>query len=239
MFVTVNYVTATLVLNTYRTIAILLCLAFFALFLHPVFAQDDATPPATARKNLIQPKVIIRRENGINKIDTMKAKMASREAELKARLQTFKDKRKAQLAENVNTNLNKINQNRTAEMQKNLDKMSSLLDKLEARVNQPTPDVKDPAAAKIAIANSRQTIATTAAAVKLQSEKDYTIGVTSESQVKVDAQKMRNQLFTDLQSVRKLMIESKQSVSSAIMIAKSGPSTSSGLNKEGTTSGQQ
>lgn len=157
-----------------------------------------------------------------DKVTAIKEKMASREAALRLKLDAFKDQRKAAVAQRVNTNLNRINQNQTAAMQKHLDNMSSILNKLETRVNSGSPDIKDPTQARTLIASARATIATTSAAVKLQSEKDYTIVVTSETKIKADATAQRQQLHKDLLALRKQVIDAKQSVSNAVRVAKSG-----------------
>lgn len=197
--------TATVILSFQRTIAILIFIAACAILIHPVIAKE-----ATSSTN--------RKDNLQQRIETRKEKMASREATLKTKLQTFKDKRKAEAAERVNTNLNKINQNQTAQMLKHMDKMSTLLDKVEARFNKSFPDTR----AKITAATE---------AVKTQAAKDYTLQVTSESTVRKDAETLRTQLKTDLMAVRKQVIAAKQSVSDAIRAAKSRP-------KEATKSGQ-
>lgn len=160
---------------------------------YPVLAKD-ATAPATTRKEKVREKVEIRKE-----------KMSTREAALKAKLDKFKDKKKAEVVDRVNSNLNQINEKQTMQMLKHLDKMSALLTKLEARVNKGT-----------SISDAKTAIASAAAAVKAQSEKDYTIQVTTESKVKTDAQKVRDQLKTDLKNVRKLVIDAKQAVGKAI-----------------------
>ncbi len=198
-------------------------LSLFAATSYPVFAQNK--PPV--------------RQNVPN--------IASKAAALKLKLQTFKDQKKAQIAERVNTNLNDINQKQTEQMQKHLDAMSVILDKLEVRVNSPTPDIKDPEAARVAIASARATIATVSAAVLAQSQKDYTIQVTSESKIGVDAKTQRDKLHADILAIRKAVIDAKQSVANAIRVAKSGsvpnmgssPKEGTGLKKEGTTSGKQ
>lgn len=194
-------------------IAILIFIALTAILVHPVLAQETSTKTPSIRKD----------------------KMATREAAFKAKLEKFKDKKKAEIAERVNTNLNKINQKQTAQMLKHLDKMSVILDKLEARVLAGSPDIKDSTAAKAAIAAARSSIASATATVKLQAEKDYTLTVTSESKVKVDAQKARDQLRTDLQALRIQVIEVKQSVGNTIRVAKSGKVE---VPREGTPSGQ-
>ncbi len=222
--------TATLRLNLQRSIAILIFIAGAAFIAHPSFAVDSTTSAGTRREAVMQ-KLETRKDTIANKIAAMKDTLASREAALKAKLLAFKDQRKAQAAERINTNLNKINENQTAQMQQHLTKMSVILAKLETRVNSGSTDVKDPIAAKAAIANSRAAIATASSAVNDQSQKDYTITVTSESQVRLDAQKMRDLLKTDIMGVRKLVIDAKQSVAEAIQISKSGT-------KEATPSGQ-
>lgn len=224
--------TATLRINIVRTIYLLAFLAIAACFITPTYAQDATS--STTRREKVQQKIDTRKENIENKIASMREKLASREAALKAKLDTFKDKRKAQIAERVNTNLNKINENQTTQMGKHLEKMSEILAKLETRVNSGSPDVKDPLAAKAAIASARASIATASAAVSAQAEKDYTITLTSESKVRTDAQAMRDSLKTDITAVKALVIEAKQAVGNAIRVAKSGSKL-----MEGTPSGQQ
>lgn len=142
---------------------------------------------------------------------TRKEKVATREAALKAKLERFKDKTKAQVVDRINTNLNRINQKQTAQMLKHLDKMSTILGKLEADVT-----------------TTKEAIATATAAVKLQAEKDYTIAISSEKTVKKDAQKTREQLHNDLKVVRVQVIDAKQAVANAIRLER----------KEGTPTGR-
>lgn len=212
-------------------------LVLFTLATALAVTAQESTPSTTTKREAVKQRVETKKEIAQVRAENIREKIASREAALKARLNNFKDKRKATIAERVNSNLNKINQNQTAQMLRHLNKMSSLLDKLEARVNSAKPDIKDPAAARAAIATARTNIATTSAAVTAQSEKDYTITVTSESRVKTDAQTQREQLHNDLQALRKQVIDAKQSVANAIRVAKSGKVEIP--KKEGTPSGTQ
>lgn len=228
---------------------ILIGLSMLLVFSYPVFAQDQTTRSATDtaaykatssaayKKQLILNKGPLQ-ENTEKQIETMKEKLASRAAVLKTRLQTFRDKKKAEIAERVNINLNQKNQEQTAQMQKHLDKMSEILNKLEIKVNKGTQDIKDPAAAKTAITAARVTIATASAAVSIQAQKDYTIQVTSEARIKVDVKTQRDKLHTDLVAIRKTVIDAKQSVANVIKVAKSGKVIEKEL-KEGTAGGQQ
>lgn len=165
------------------------------------------------------------------KIEARKEKPATREATLRKKLDAFRNREKAEVVDRVNTNLNGINRKQTRQMTKHLDKMSALLDKLAVRVNSGSPDVKDPAAAGAAIADAKTALDAASAAVKAQAEKDYTLQITSESRVKADAQKVRENLHTDLKALRQLVIDAKQAVANAIRVSK-------GLRKEATSSGQ-
>lgn len=174
------------------------------------------------------------------KLEQRKEVIASHEAQIRAKIQAFKDKQKAEIASRVNTNLNKINQNQTDQMIKHLDLMSQLLDKLATKVSSNSSDIKDPTLTNQAITDARDAVAKAKTAVEAQAQKDYTINVTTETKIRVDAQAKRDQLHTDITTVRKLVIDAKQSVSNAVRIAKSGKiATPSASEKEGTTSGKQ
>lgn len=209
-----------------KTSAIIIGLSILAASAGTIFAQDQL------RNTTARPEAEIKPVPPV----AMREKLASKEAILRTKLKAFRDQKKASAAARINTNLNQINQNQTAQMQKYLDTMSGILDKLEARVNQPTPDIKDPVAAKAAIASARTVIATSSAAVSAQAQKDYTIQVTTESRIKADAQSMRDKLHTDILALRKIVIDAKQAVANVIRVAKSG---SAAIKKEGTESGQQ
>jgi len=174
------------------------------------------------------------------KLEDRKGKIASHEAEIRAKILAFKNKQKAEIASRVNTNLNKINQNQTDQMLKHLDNMSLLLDKLAARVSSGSPDIKDPAAANQAIADAREAIDKAKSSVQAQAQKDYTITVTTETKIRADAQAQREQLYKDIMATRKLVIDAKQATSNAVRVAKSGKiATPSATEKEGTTSGKR
>ncbi len=198
-----------------KSTAIAVSIASALIFITPVLAQNPINPTQKMQN-----------------LEDKRLKIASHEAQIRTKIQAFKDKQKAQIATRINTNLNKINQNQTDQMLKNLDLMSSLLDKLTARVNQGTPDIKDPATANQAIADARAAIDAARTAVEAQAQKDYTINVTTETKIKLDAKAQRDQLYKNIMATRKLVIDAKQAVSNAIRVAKSG-------SKEATPSGQQ
>lgn len=189
-----------------------------AVFIFPaiVLAQDSTRTPRKA----LQPTD----KSGLE----LKKNGDARAVELKARLQTFKDKKKAEITERVSNNLNKINKNRTDHFLKFLDKVVGVLNKLETRVNGAVG--KDTTSAKAAIADARASLASAKAAVQAQAAKDYTITVSSETKVRSDVTLVRDRLHQDLQAIRKQVVDVKQSVANAIKVA----STSLGGSKNGT-----
>ena len=187
---------------------ILVCLILICAY--PALAMD-ATSPATTRKTIIQEKIDVKKEAVTQRIENLKDKMATREAALKARLDKFKDKKKAETADRVNTNLNMINKNQTEQMQKLLDKMSSILARVETNNGSSS-----------SISDAKSSIASASAAVKTQGTKDYTLTITSETTAKTDIQKIRTQLMTDLKTVKQMVITAKQSVANAIRTVNSG-----------------
>lgn len=228
-----------------KTSAILIGLSILATSASLAFAKDTQT---TATTSAIKPVGAIRtpmppqRINIMHvesQIENMREKIASKEAILRSKLEKFRDQKKATAAARISTNLNQINQNQTTQMQRYLDFMSGILDKLEIKVNQLTPDIKDPAAAKVAIASARAVIASASAAVSAQAQNDYTIQATTESRIKADAQAMRDKLHKDILFIRKAVVDAKQSVSNAIRIAKSGSVVKLDQEKEGTSSGRE
>lgn len=194
---------------------LVLIIILFLLLPATVLAQDKSTT-TSPREKLQQKRVDIR------------ANAATRTAELKAKLSQFKDKKKAEVAQKVNDNLNKINKNRTDHFLKFLDKAAGILNKVETRVNGIVG--KDTTSAKAAIADARVSLASAKAAVQAQAAKDYTITISSETKVRSDVTSVRDRLHQDLQAIRKQVVDAKQSVANAIKVA----STSLGGNKNGT-----
>lgn len=219
-----------------KSAAILITLALLLALSYPAFAQT-ATSTGTTRKEKIQDRVETRKENVADRVTAMKERVATKEAALKARLEAFKDRRKAEVVDRLNKNLNNINKKMTEQMLKHLGRMTSILTKLEARVNSAKPDIKDVTAAKEAIADARAAIDSATEVVKAQAEKDYTITVTSEGKARTDVKKVRDVLHADLKAVRETVVKAKQAVANAIRVAKSGKVEIP--KKEGTPSGRE
>lgn len=172
---------------------------FSLVFVTACAAYAQESTKAATRKEKIQQRVEVKKEA-----------MATRAAALKEKLKTFRNQKKASAAARISDNLNRINDKQTSQMLKHLEKMTSILNRLEERVS-----TVDTAVAKAKIASSE-------AAVKAQAEKDYTLSLSSESKARVEAQALRQKLHGDLKAVRQTVIDAKQAVAAAIRAAKGG-----------------
>src|SRR5438477_845946 len=102
--------------------AFLVILLLALTFISPVFALEPSLTTYPNAKGVLTQKQ--------ERLEDLKAKIASREAEFGDRIAKFKDKIKAQIATTINSLLSKVNKQRTDQMNKNLDKMSEILSKL-------------------------------------------------------------------------------------------------------------
>jgi hypothetical protein len=179
--------------------------------LFPIYAADSRTINAS-QSGTKNERVEIK-----DQIDdfrsSLKTLAASRQASLKTKLATFKDQAKAQIAQRVSDNLNQINQRRTAEMTTHLSIMTKILDRVQA---QASASATTSASASASIAGARKAISTAQSSVDAQSQKDYTLTVTSEATVRAQAKADRDKLFADLKVSRDLVIAAKQAVANAI-----------------------
>jgi ABC-type transporter Mla subunit MlaD len=203
--------------------ALTLAAALFLVLSYSALAED-ATPTTSVRdraQSRIEDKraqLEERRENIQSKLEMRRTEIASKTAQLRLRLQQFKDQTKASLVDRINTVLDQINQRQTQQMKKHLEKMSDILDRVGNRVNQVSSDGQDTASASAAVADAREAIASASAAVDEQMTNDYTIEVSTESAVRADAKEARDALHQDLRDVRSLVIAAKQAVANAIKI---------------------
>lgn len=228
-------------------IAILISLILISAY---IVSARDSTSTATTRRDKIQERIDTRKESIKERVETRKENiserlsekkemMASREAALKLKLDGFRNKQKAQVVERINNSLKNINEKMVTHFKKVLERLSGLLDKLEKRVNANSADIKDPSLARGTIADARSSIAAATEAVNLQSTKDFTLELTTESRAKTEITGVRRLLHEDLKIVLQAVNDAKKAVSNAISIAKSGPVPSGTGLKEATTSGQQ
>lgn len=199
-------------------------IVFLALLLtpvYPIYAQNQtiSSNSAIRKQAPLQPKPLNIQRTEATRSSTLmtNSKISTREAQMKQRLARFKDQQKAQLAGNVTTNLNTINQNYTTAMLNHLNNLSQILVKLEARLIQSSAGT-DTTEAIAAIDTAKKNISDANGALNIQLQKDYTISATSEGTLKSDIMGSRMQLKNDLQGNKDLIMKARQSVLEAIQL---------------------
>lgn len=179
----------------------------------PARALNAASAPAMLKPEGLMEKMEMTAEK---RMEMLKERIATRSAALKQKLARFRDKTKAARLENINENLNTVNMNVTAALQKNLDNISSALERLKTKAAEAAAEGKDLTNLNSDIAEVESEWAEANEALKAQMEKDYTVALTSESTAKTDAQAARNTLRTDLKSVHAEIMEARTALADAV-----------------------
>lgn len=136
--------------------------------------------------------------------DDAKAMIQTKREEFKTRIQTIRDQKKKVLVQRIDAKLAKINEKHTSKFSEVLTRLQGFLDKIK----QSTADTKvlgDAAAAQIAIDTAKT-------AVDIQADKAYTMVITDDIALKLNAGTTVSQLRQDLTAVHKLIVDAKQAV---------------------------
>jgi hypothetical protein len=148
--------------------------------------------------------------------------VSSRSAALRTKLAAFKDKQKATLVQKVSDTLNQINSMRTDMMLKHVGVLTDIYTKLLNKEKTANLSGPNAAAVQAALNNAQSSIAIAKSTVEAQKAKDYTIVVSSESGVRADAKKSRDQLQTDLKATHQTIVDARKALADAIASALKG-----------------
>lgn len=183
--------------------------------------QKIASNAARLEKKLENKEQMIASKEAMlaNRLEQVRTKIASREAAFTEKIAKFKNRERADLASKINLNLNLINQNRTTAMSNNITKMSEILTRLQNKVTEIGATGVDVSVANTAIQQAQTAIASAQASVTTQSEQDYNIVVTSETNIGTDAQTTRNKLITDLNATFQQVQAARTAVANAISVS--------------------
>lgn len=189
-------------------------LLFFFLFINPILPHVIAQEQNTSRSGSL--KVMEIRENLKERKEAFQKLKETRKEALKNRLKNFKDRVKAERVDRINTILSFINTNKMTTLLASIEKMESIVKRLENKIAELEKEGKDSAAAKQTTTDAKTAIATAKEAVSAQATKDYTITLTSEENAKTDANTIRKTLQEDLQLVHQQVVDARQKVATAI-----------------------
>lgn len=141
---------------------------------------------------------------------------AARKEALKDKFKAFKDQKRVTIAKRLDTNLGKVNNNRTEAMLKQLERMETLLGRVETRAATSSAEGKDITPVTTAIGTAKDSIAQARDAVEDQALKDYTVSATSEAKLKEEFKTARDNLMADLKAVHQQVQDAKKLVVSAV-----------------------
>jgi hypothetical protein len=189
-------------------------ITFLLLTALPVFAQDssDVFAPLRPAVERLQNIRLTQAENLEQKATEIEAR---REA-LQLQKQQITDERRLQWIERFDTRINNINKKVTAAMAQVVSRMQALADKLATRLARFAEAGQDVAAAEAALATANQAIADADAAVVAQSEKDYVLEFTDESELRAAAQALKLALRTDLQALKEIVQTARRALVAAL-----------------------
>ena len=212
-----------------KVLPLFLAAVVFLTPLYPVYAQTSVSQPARPPKpatssGQITPVMMQKAQGVSDQMLARKEQMATKAAQLRLKLQRFKDKNKATKVENINENLNMVNEKATTRMQDNLTKISQIVGKLKTWIAEQEAAGKDVSALKTALSQVESDWTEAGSAVEGQADNDYTVVVNTEATVKTDAQTARNTLRTDLKAVHDQIVSVRQGLAGVFSLWKGGNS---------------
>jgi len=161
-----------------------------------------------------------------------KANIQAKREEIKAKVQSMRDERKKLVVERVQTKLGEVNARRTDHFLKVLERLSTILDKIQSRTEKAKTEGKNVTAVEVAIASARTAISTAQSAVNTQKAKTYEIAVTDDTTAKNDVGATVKQLQEDLRAVQDTVAAARSAVQNVFKEIK----TVVGSNKQATSS---
>ncbi len=136
--------------------------------------------------------------------DEAKAAIAAKRDEFKTRVQTIKDQRKKVLVERIDAKLAKANKKQTGKFTEVLNRLQTFIDKAKESATD---------SGILAKITAAQTVIDSAwAAVNTKAAKSYTMMITDDATLKLNAGTVTSGLRQDLRDVYKLVIDAKQAV---------------------------
>lgn len=137
----------------------------------------------------------------------------------RAQIKTIKDVRKQILTERISDKVASSNARLTGKMDKALDHLTDILNRVKNRAADFKAQGKDTTALDQAISAAEAAIAAAQAAVDTQAAKEYTATIVDEPTLRNTIGQMVSGFRLDLQAVHKLVVDAKQAVQKAIMEA--------------------
>lgn len=176
----------------------------------PVFAE--ATAPGALRQPTRDARMEERtaakerweelKANREAKREEIKTSIQAKREEIKVNIAKMRDERKKIVVQRIQTKLAQVNQRRTEHFLKVLERLSTILDKIQSRTEKAKAEGKNVSTIETAIASARTAISSAESAVNTQKVKTYEITVTDDTTARNDVGAITKKLQEDLRAVQ-------------------------------------
>jgi hypothetical protein len=190
---------------------------------------QEAKKMLQERRDVFQTEMEAKKETLKTSVEAQRAEMekvisAAKEA-LKVKIGQFKDQKKKQVAERVNTSLNEVNKNSVNRFMNNINELDKAIVNITTRAEKAAVSGKDTSAVMNAIQNAKNAVESARNAVAVQAGKAYSVVVTNEINVANDLKSARDLLSTDLKFIQENNIKvARDAVWSALVELQKIPS---------------
>lgn len=163
-----------------------------------------------------------------------KAEIRKLRDQFKQNVSTLKDERKKMVIEKIDSKLGAVNERATTRMETIIAKLTSILNRVKEKASTAKLEGSNTTELDVAVLNAENVLATAAAAVSAQQEKEYVIPLQDDSTAKSSVGATLKQLHTDLSAVHQLVVDARQVVRVAVLELKKALQNDRKQNPSGT-----
>lgn len=150
----------------------------------------------------------MRKEN----VNTRKEIRSEKHQQFQDKITTIKDGAKKAIVERLDGKFTALNLRQTTRMKERLDRLTSIVSRLQNRIAQLKANGQDTTSAETALTTAQTAIQTSMSAVATQASKEYAPQITTEENLRQTVGITSQQLKTDLTATHKTVITTHQAV---------------------------
>ncbi len=175
-----------------------------------------ATPTTTKEKHNETSKVRPTIASAMKDAKTeMHDKKEEVRTEFKTKLAEIKDAKKQSIVTNIDARINTINKNRTDEMSKRLERLTTILTKISTKEATLSSEGKNTTTLKNDITAATTAINAAITAVSDQAAKDYVVTLTTDTALKTNVSTVIKQFMSDMKAVYAKVVAAQSAVRKA------------------------
>lgn len=174
--------------------------------------NETSVTPTTTNTRLPKKPVAALREETKEAKSELKDKTSEARDDFKAKVSAIKDEKKKQIINNLDLRIGTINTNRTNEMTKILERLTTVLGKISTKEAALKSEGKNTTKLAADITSAQSAIDAAKQAVTEQAAKTYTMNITTDTALKSAASTTIQQFMTDMKAVRTKVLAAQQAV---------------------------